>query len=92
MFFSSENTPEEILRENFANIGRNPAAFSSISYVGTRTQGNPTDFSILLKEVQLHVKNSAVRSPRPASVIFNALVVRYLVCFCNIHITSQSDW
>ncbi|XP_057316979.1 zinc finger FYVE domain-containing protein 1-like [Hydractinia symbiolongicarpus] len=70
----SENTPEEILRENFANIGRNPAAFSSISYVGTRTQGNPTDFSILLKEVQLHVKNSAVRSPRPASVIFNALV------------------
>lgn len=69
-----KKTPEDILRENFANIGRNPSAFSSISYVGTRTQTQPTSFTTLLKEVQNHLKNSSVRSPRSASVIFNALM------------------
>jgi len=69
-----QKTPEDILRENFLNIGRNPSAFSSISYVGTQTQSQPTSFSTLLKEVQIHLKNSSVRSPRSVSVIFNALV------------------
>ena len=67
-------TPEDILRENFSNIGRNPSAFSSISYVGTRTQSQPTIFSNLLMEVQQHLRNSSVRSPRSVSVIFNALM------------------
>lgn len=70
----STQTPEDILRENFSNIGRNPSAFSSISYVGTQTQTQPTSFVTLLKEVQNHLKNSSVRSPRSVSVIFNALV------------------
>lgn len=69
-----DKSPEEILRENFSNIGRNPSAFSSISYVGTRTQSQPTDFSLLLKEVRVHLKNNAVRSARPVSVIFNVLL------------------
>lgn len=68
-----QKTPEDILRENFSNIGRNPSAFSSISYVGTQTQSQPTSFSTLLKEVQNHLKNSSVRSPRSVAVIFNAL-------------------
>ncbi|XP_065661273.1 zinc finger FYVE domain-containing protein 1 [Hydra vulgaris] len=74
--FSKHNnqTPEDILRENFANIKRSPSAFSSISYVGTKTQAQPTNFSTLFKEVQKHLNNSSVRSPRPISVIYNALV------------------
>ena len=75
--FSNDKAPDEILRENFANIGRNPSAFSSISYIGTRTQSQPTDFSELLKTVQRQLKNSSVRSPRNASIIFEALVVRF---------------
>jgi len=71
---SFDKTPDEILRENFANIGRNPSAFSSISYVGTRTQSQPTDFSELLGGIQTQLKNSSVRSPRPAAIIFDALV------------------
>jgi len=70
-----DNTPEEILRSNFFNIGRNPAAFSTINYVGTRTTTQSTDFSILLNEVKKNLKNSTVRSARPVSVIFNALMV-----------------
>jgi len=69
-----DNSPEEILRSNFFNIGRNPAAFSSINYVGTRTTTQSTDFSILLNEVKKNLKNKTVRSARPVSVIFNALM------------------
>jgi len=71
---TSGKSPEDILRENFSNIGRNPSAFSSISYVGTQTKSHPTSFSTLLKEVQNHLRNSSVRSSRSVSVIFNALV------------------
>jgi len=69
-----DNSPEEILRTNFFNIGRNPAAFSSLKYVGTRTTSQPTDFSLLLNEIQKNLKNKSVRSARPVSVIFNALM------------------
>lgn len=69
-----QKTPEDIIRESFSNIGRNPYAFSSVSYVGTQTQSQPTSFTTLLNEIQSHLRNSSVRSPRPVPVIFNALL------------------
>ena len=75
LFHRLVKSPEDILRENFVNVGRDPQAFSSISYIGTRTEKPPTDFAVLLKAVEAHLSNSSVRSARTLPVIYNAIMV-----------------
>eukprot|EP00794_Sanderia_malayensis_P020377 gene20377-22386_t len=68
-------SPEDILRQNFSNVNRDPQAFSSITYLGTRTKTPPTNFTGLLTSIEMHLKNSTVRSPRSLPIIFNALTL-----------------
>ena len=75
-FYRMAKSPEDILRENFVNMKRDPSAFSSISYLGTQTVTPPTYFKGLLAVIEGHLKNSTVRSARSLPVIFNALMVR----------------
>ncbi|XP_053469700.1 zinc finger FYVE domain-containing protein 1 [Ictalurus furcatus] len=64
---------ERLLQERFRKLGLFPEAFSSIQYRGTRTYNPPTDFSGLLRSVELQLDNTTTRSPRTASVIYKAL-------------------
>lgn len=78
IFFSetrSVKSPDEILKERFADVGRVPHAFSSIKYLGTRTVSPPTDFTQLIQAVKESLANSSVRSSRSPAVIFKALMV-----------------
>ncbi|XP_072023590.1 zinc finger FYVE domain-containing protein 1-like [Amphiura filiformis] len=63
------------LQERFKDHGFSMAAFSCVQYVGTQTVSPPTDFTKLQKIVKETIENSAVRSPRSLSVIYQALVV-----------------
>lgn len=78
IFFSETRnvkSPDEILKERFADVGRVPYAFSSIKYLGTRTVSPPTDFTQLIQAVKESLANSSVRSSRSPAVIFKALMV-----------------
>lgn len=68
-------SPDEILKERFADVGRFPRAFSSIKYVGTRTTTPPTDFTELKRAVRNGLANSSVRSLRSPAVIYKALML-----------------
>lgn len=64
---------DRLLQERFRKLGLLPEAFSSIQYRGTRTHNPPTDFSGLLRSVEMQLDNNTTRSPRSAGVIFKAL-------------------
>lgn len=67
----------ELLRERFAALDCDMSAFSSIHYVGTRTNGGRTDFSGLIRHVRQEIGNRTVRSPRSPKVILNMLQASY---------------
>ena len=67
---------DEILKERFADVGRNPQAFSSIKYVGTKTLNNNTSFQELFQTVIELTNDTSVRSRRPIAVIYDVLNVR----------------
>ncbi|XP_066532530.1 zinc finger FYVE domain-containing protein 1 [Hoplias malabaricus] len=84
---------ERLLQERFRKLGLFPEAFSSVQYRGTRTYNPPTDFSGLLKSVELQLDNTTTRSPRSASVIFKALQAlseRFSGEIPDEHLTSNS--
>ncbi|RWS03710.1 Zinc finger FYVE domain-containing protein 1-like protein, partial [Dinothrombium tinctorium] len=70
---TSNETPEDILRQRFQNSNLSIDAFSAVEYVGTRTVNPPTCFKDLRMALQNHLRNSTVRSARPPGVIFSAL-------------------
>ena len=71
----SVKAADTLLQDRFKEHGFSMAAFSCVQYIGTQTIVPPTDFSKLQRAVKDTIENSAVRSPRPLSVIFQALVV-----------------
>lgn len=70
-----DKSPEDILRERFAEMNINLEAFSSLRYIGIQTKQAPTDYSVIRKSLLLELENTAVRSPRPPEVIFKAIDV-----------------
>lgn len=70
-----DKSPEDILRERFAEMNIDLEAFSSLRYVGIQTQQPPTDYTLLQNALQLEIDNTAVRSPRQPDVIFKAIDV-----------------
>lgn len=64
---------DRLLQERFRRLGVFPEAFSSVQYRGTRTFNPPTDFSGLLRSLELQLDNNTTRSPRSAAVIYKAL-------------------
>ena len=67
---------EQLLQKRFADLNLVPEAFSSIQYMGTRTQALPTDFSSLRRYLYDLLLNNSVRTPRSLEVILLALKVR----------------
>lgn len=76
-------SPDEIIKERFADVGRVPQAFSSIKYLGTRTESPPTDFTELKQTVKECLANSSVRSSRSPAVIYKALMVTFSINLFN---------
>lgn len=76
-------SPDEIIKERFADVGRVPQAFSSIQYLGTRTESPPTDFKELKQTVKECLANSSVRSSRSPAVIYKALMVMFSINLFN---------
>ncbi|XP_055324244.1 zinc finger FYVE domain-containing protein 1-like isoform X2 [Sitodiplosis mosellana] len=68
-----DKSPEDILRERFAEMNIDLEAFSSLRYIGIQTQQPPTDYSAIKNALQLEIENTAVRSPRQPDVIFKAI-------------------
>ncbi|XP_055005305.1 zinc finger FYVE domain-containing protein 1 [Boleophthalmus pectinirostris] len=64
---------DRLLQERFRRLGLFPEAFSSVQYKGTRTFNPPTDFTGLLRCLELQLDNNNTRSPRSATVIYKAL-------------------
>lgn len=80
---------DEILRQRFEDVGRNPEAFSSIKYVGTKTNHNcPTDFQELHKAVVELANDNSVRSRRSLAVVYNVLCVRTYVAIMITNLFS----
>lgn len=65
---------EDILRENFAKQRLELKAFSSLQYVGVRTNRPPTNYEPLKMALEKELKNTKVRSPRQPKVVFEALL------------------
>lgn len=70
-----DKSPEDILRERFAEMNIDLEAFSSLRYIGIQTKQAPTDYSAIRNALQLEIENTAVRSARPPDVIFKAIDV-----------------
>lgn len=75
LFLAVDKSPEDILRERFAEMNIDLEAFSSLRYVGIQTQQPPTDYSAIRNALLLEIENTAVRSPRQPDVIFKAIDV-----------------
>ncbi|XP_058825219.1 zinc finger FYVE domain-containing protein 1-like [Topomyia yanbarensis] len=65
---------EDILRERFAKSQLDLTAFSSLRYVGIRTNTPPTNYEPLRMALEKELKNTTVRSPRQPTVVFEALL------------------
>lgn len=72
---STVNTsPEDILRDRFAQLNMELDAFSSIKYVGIQSnQSTVTDYSGLRAALKFEIENKTVRSARQLAIIFEAL-------------------
>lgn len=72
---STVNTsPEDILRDRFAQLNMDLDAFSSLKYVGIQSnQSTSTDYSVLRAALKFEIENKTVRSARQLAFIFEAL-------------------
>jgi len=64
---------EERLRQRFHALNLDLTAFPRLCYVGTRTEGRPTNFAILREAVCRELADQSVRSARPLSLVYKAL-------------------
>ncbi|KAL1489873.1 hypothetical protein ABEB36_013801 [Hypothenemus hampei] len=68
---NNSQSAEEILRQNFAEIGLNCDSFSCLKYIGEKTYINSgTSFERLRLEIQKQLESSEVRSPRDAKYVY----------------------
>lgn len=67
-------TEEDILRERFAKLKLDLTAFSSLRYVGVRTNMPPTNYGPLVMALKHELKNTTVRSPRQPKLVYETLV------------------
>lgn len=70
-----EESPEDILRARFAELNLDCSAFSSIKYVGIKTEKGNSVFKTLENAVHLELDNTKVRSKRSPEIIFRTLKV-----------------
>jgi len=92
--------PTEILNQRLGSLNQDVSGLGKLRYVGVRTTSNITNFSILLDTVTRELADSAVRTPRKVSQIYQALlclnkkftsaVATEYTSFSDIHFTCQS--
>lgn len=73
---SVSESPEDILRARFAEQRLEIDAFSSLKYIGIRTQSSHTSFKELRNAIQLELEDTKVRSARHPKIIYQTLKVR----------------
>lgn len=67
-------SPEDVLRNRFAEMKLEMEAFSSLRYIGVQTSLE-TNFSELQQAVKNELENTTVRSPRQPAVVYQTLKV-----------------
>lgn len=70
-----DKSPEDILRERFAQMEIGLDAFSSLRYVGIQTTHPPTNYKILQNVLNMEIENTTVRSPRSLEIVYKAIEV-----------------
>lgn len=70
---SSLESPEDILRSRFRELGLEIDSFSSLTYIGQQTVELPTQYAILRRAVVSEINNASVRSPRSPRIVYNTL-------------------
>lgn len=71
-------SPEDVLRNRFAEMKLEMEAFSSLRYIGVQTT-RETDFSDLKQAVKSELENTTVRSPRQPAIVFQTLKVGFFL-------------
>lgn len=66
---------DTLLHKQFEEMDSSMGAFRSLQYVGIQTVHPPTDFKKIKSAIFKHIQDTAVRSPRSPSVVFQALKV-----------------
>ncbi|XP_075232834.1 zinc finger FYVE domain-containing protein 1-like isoform X2 [Lycorma delicatula] len=72
---SVNECPEDLLRSRFALLGLEMDAFSSVRYVGVKTDVPPTSFTELRAALTAELENTAVRSARNPCFVYTTLKV-----------------
>lgn len=75
----TSESPEDIIRSNFAELKLDYDSYSSIKYVGIKRNSTATPFLALKMSVQNELKNSSVRSHRNAEYVYLTLKVSFSV-------------
>lgn len=74
-FLALTESPEDVLRNRFAEMKLEMEAFSSLRYIGVQTKSLETNFSELKQAVKRELENTTVRSPRQPAIVFQTLKV-----------------
>ncbi|RZF47787.1 hypothetical protein LSTR_LSTR006051 [Laodelphax striatellus] len=70
---SANESPEDILRSRFASLQLEMDAFSSVRYVGVRTEVPPTSFTEFHAAINGQLDNTTVRSARQPTFVYATL-------------------
>ncbi|KAB0796609.1 hypothetical protein PPYR_10670 [Photinus pyralis] len=70
---SVSESPEDILRATFADLQLKIDSFSSLKYIGVRTQNSLTSFKELKNAIQLELEDTKVRSARHPKIVYHTL-------------------
>lgn len=70
---SVSESPEDILRATFADLQLKIDSFSSLKYIGVRTQNSVTSFKELKNAIQLELEDTKVRSARHPKIVYHTL-------------------
>lgn len=74
-------SPEDLLRNNFASLNLTFESFSFIKYVGVKTTSGPTSFEELKYVVSNELDSTEIRSSRDPKYIY--LTLKVIVFYCN---------
>lgn len=67
------DSPEDILRQRFAELQLDSDSFSSLRYIGVQSKDGPTSFTELRNVLERELENTTVRSKRSPKIIYRTL-------------------
>lgn len=79
---SGKNAAESVLRDRLRQLKQDASAFSKISYIGYKAEGNGNGskhFKRVRDLITKELKDTSVRSPRKVSLVYNMFKVRPII-------------